>query len=128
MSKWMSREHAAYYYITHFFPSAYLLFTPDPWHVREASGAGGNEGGFSDEQSPRYAGSLGVILFYDLRFRDVVVVCSEPRQGCHHDPMSQLHVADADRLEKRGCGRHEVDWYVGDGDASVNYWERICVV
>ena len=56
-------------------------------------------GGLGDEQSPRNAGPLGIILKGKVSV-DVILVCPEPCQRAENDTMFEVHTTDAGRLEE----------------------------
>ena len=62
-------------------------------------------GGLGDEQSPRNAGPLGVILKGKVSV-DVILVCPESCQRAENDTMFEVHTTDAGRLEELRHDRH----------------------
>ena len=86
---------------THIFPRVDLRLRPDPWNVRVATSLGRNESRFGNQQSPRRACALRVILDGHIRVY-VLVVRTESCEGRENDAVLELGGANFDRLEERG--------------------------
>lgn len=89
--------------LNNFFPGSDLRFRPDAGHVSAGSVTFGDDGALGDDQSPRYACSLGVVLG-DHGKRDPSVVASISRERRHDDSMRELIVANTKGREQLGHG------------------------
>lgn len=64
-----------------------------------------DKGGLGDEQRPRSACTLAIVLDSDIAV-DVVLVSAVARERGEHNTVLQVDVADGDGLEQFGVGRH----------------------
>ena len=85
-----------------------LILAPYARSVGRAARLGGDEGTLTNDERPRDAGTLLVVLTRQVTIY-VRCVGTEPRERGHHHPVLESDIAEFDRL-KELCGRHRRCW------------------
>ena len=92
-------------------PSSNLLLVPNARYIGVATSLGRNESRFGNQQSPRRACALRVILDGHIRVY-MLVVRTESCEWCENDAMLEVDGADLDGLEEGGHrlrDRHDIE-------------------